>query len=223
MSPRNWELNRPPDLERCRDIIKYIGSHKGSTDWLLYMIYDNNNYKIIDGIHRYTALQQLCCVDEYKQQFDLVDLCVIKEKYILVSMMISPSIGETIDKFQTLNKSIPIPDLYITPVENCEKRKIIEEITRVWTTLYKSHFTYSPNPQIPNINRDRFIDLVDLLYEKYNITNSTKNVLETKLNELNHFMMENFSQKSPAKAVQKCRETGCFLFLAKKEVLISLI
>ena len=37
--------------------------------------------------------------------------------------------------------------------------------------LYKPHFTHCPNPQIPNTNRDRFVDLLDLLYEKHNINN----------------------------------------------------
>jgi hypothetical protein len=223
MSPRNWELNRPPDFERCRDIIKYIGTHKGSTDWMFYMIHENNTYKIIDGIHRYTALYHLCCTDEYRLQYNLFDLCFIGEKHVFVSIMVSPSIGETIEKFQTLNKSISISELYLTPVENCEKKKIIEDLTKVWMTLYKPHFTHCPNPQIPNTNRDRFVDLLDLLYEKHNINNASKHALENKLNELNRHVMENIPEKVSVKAIQKCRDTGCYIFLLKKDVLEHLI
>lgn len=223
MCPRNWEMNRPADIDRCSEIIKYIASHKGSTDWILYMIYEKNTFKIIDGLHRFTALQMLCETEEYKEQYDIVELCLIKEKYIFLSILENPSIGETIEKFQSLNKSIPISDLYISSVENTEKRKIIEELSRTWSTLYKPHFTHCPNPQIPNTNRDRFIDLLTLLYDKYNINTSNKRILENKLNELNHFMMENIPNKVSAKAIQKCRDSGCYLFLVKKDVLEGFI
>jgi hypothetical protein len=219
MQIKNWEMNRPADIDRFREIIKYLASHKGATDWMFYMIYENNTYKIIDGLHRFTAIQLMCLSEEYTQQYDLVDLYLIKEKSVFVSILISPSIGETIDKFQTLNKSIPISELYISPVENVDKRKIIEELSRVWMSLYKPHFVHSPNPQIPNTNRDRFIDILDILYEKNFIHNSTKHILENKLNDLNKFIKENIPTRVSPKALQKCGETGCYLFLVKKDVL----
>jgi hypothetical protein len=216
-------MNRPADLDRCRSIVNHISRHNGAIDTIIYMIYENGTYKIIDGIHRYTAFYMLCETEEYKNDFDVVDMCLIKEKYVFISIMISPSIGETIEKFQALNKSVPISELYISPTENTEKRKIIEDTSRIWMTLYKSHFTHCPNPQIPNTNRDRFIDLLCLLYDKYNITTLNKHVLENKLNELNKFMMDNIPSKVSAKALQKCRDSGCYLFLVKKDVLETFI
>lgn len=220
---RNWELNRPPDELRCKEIVKFIVSPNCSMDWLFYMIYENGVYKMIDGMHRYTALQSLGILDENRGGFDLVDINTIYENYVLVSLRITPSIGETIVLFQSLNKSVPIPELYIVPVENRDKRKIIEELTHVWLKLYPSHFTYNQKPNVPNINRDRFIDLLDIMYERYNINIANKNLLEKRLNDLNKYVMENIPPKTSEKALKKCNETGCYVFLMKKDVLEYII
>jgi len=78
-------------------------------------------------------------------------------------------------------------------------------------------------PNIPNINRDRFIDLLDKLYQKYNITRNTAHVLSDKLYETNHYIRNNIPKKITETALTKCRETNCYLFLVKKEILENMI
>ena len=58
-SVKNWEYNRPPDMARCPDIARYIYNSKKPVDTMLYLTYTNinDNFEILDGIHRLTALK----------------------------------------------------------------------------------------------------------------------------------------------------------------------
>jgi hypothetical protein len=56
----NWQYNRPPDTIRCTEIAKTIYTKHPELDWMFYMITTGNDQKtlhVIDGIHRFTALQ----------------------------------------------------------------------------------------------------------------------------------------------------------------------
>lgn len=50
--------------------------------------------------------------------------------------------GQTIDLFRSLNKSNPVPDLYIVDTDY-QKRTIIEYNVNEWVTKFSSHFTAS--------------------------------------------------------------------------------
>ena len=55
-----WGYNRPPDLTRVDEIIKYIEADN-SIDWVLYFAYSNNKIpklEIYDGLHRMAAITE---------------------------------------------------------------------------------------------------------------------------------------------------------------------
>jgi len=225
----NWEHNRPPDVTRSREIAEHIYTRRPILDWMLYMTNDRatNTFYVVDGIHRYTALKII--YEENQKPADLItpdlfgsngDADWLYDTYILICIRTNPTKGETIDWFQTLNRSNPVPDLYIVNAA-AEKRKHIEEVAHEWSTHFKPHFSASQKPNIPNINRDRFIDILDELYEKYNITSVQK--LNDKLYELNNNLRENIPPKTSQTALDKCRQTGCFLFILPKDVLLERI
>jgi len=227
----NWEYNRPPDMIRCNDIAKYIYNKRPELDWLFYIIYDkvNHQFKIIDGIHRYNALQII--KKENHKHIDYItpnnygsdgDAKWLYEKYILISLRFDTTMGENIDLFQAINKSNPVPELYMTN-NNEEKRRIIEEIVKEWCSRYNSHFSSTQKPNIPNINRDRFIEFIDYVYNKYNINSANSHILYEKLYELNNNICNNIPKKISIKALEKCKKTGCYLFLVKKEILEDMI
>jgi len=229
----NWEYNRPPDLVRCNEIATYIYAKRPELDWLFYITYlehgQENMLSMVDGIHRLTALRII-----HSENIKPVDFITpsrfghggnaewLYDKYILVSLRLNPSAGETIDLFQTLNKSNPVPELYIRNTDQ-DKRIIIEEFVQDWMKKYKSHFSANVKPNIPNINRDRFIEILDIVYTKCKITKLTQNRLAEKIGEMNQYIMVNLPAKCKEKPIEKCRKTGCYLFLVSRDFLEDLI
>ena len=227
----NWEYNRPADSVRFIEIAKSIYNSKNAVDWLLYMSYDNKSdmIKIIDGLHRYCALKHIWCENHKPADFitpneygSAGDADWLYDKYILISMRCNNTMGELVDLFQSINKSNPIPELYM---ENNDivKREIIEEVVKEWQKKYKTHFTSTSKPNIPNVNRDRFIDLLDFIYQKYNISKMNAQTLSEKLYEANNHIRLHIPKKISMTAIEKCKQTNCYLFLVKNDVLEKII
>ena len=126
--------------------------------------------------------------------------------------------GQTIDLFQSLNKSNPVPDLYMFNTDQ-QKRIVIEENVTEWMTRFASHFTSAKSPNIPNMNRDRFIDILDFAYMKYKMDNSSSHLLSEKLYQLNTTVKNNPPKKATPSALEKCNATGCFIFLLQRNQL----
>ena len=233
----NWKHNRPPDTVRCRELAEYIYNKKQEVDWLFYMIVENDIFHIIDGIHRFHSLQ-IIKRENSKAPDYLTPILIgtnafantmvgtnnnstdwLYEKYIFISLRKNMSNGETIDLFQSLNKSNPVPELYIAPHVNQQKRALIETVVNEWLDGFNTHFTSSKNPNIPNMNRDKFIEILDYVYEKYQLNNSTNYLLSEKLYELNSKLKASPPKKTSPCALDKCIKTGCFIFLIGREKL----
>lgn len=225
----NWEHNRPPDVSRCHEMAEQIYLRRPVLDWMLYSTYDRttNTFYIVDGIHRVTALKIIFRENQKPSDFitpslfgSNSDATWLYDTYILICIRNNPTKGETIDWFQTINRSNPVPDLYIVNTAE-EKRKIIEEVLCEWTKLFKIHFTSSQKPNIPNINRDRFVDLLDDIYEKHKIQSVSD--LTAKLYDCNNHIRENIPPKTSQTALEKCKQSGCYLFLLPKDILLDKI
>ena len=226
----NWEYNRPPDQTRCQNIAETIYMRHSVLDWLLYMIYDTSNkcFYIVDGIHRVTALRIL--YNENNKPDDFItpnqfgsngNATWLYDMHILLSIKLNPTKGECIDWFQTINNSNPVPELYIENTSEM-KRKIIEDIIKEWTMQYKCHFTSSQKPNIPNINRDRFIDLLCDIYDHFNLSSTNAHqVINEKLYIVNNYVRENIPKRVNKPAVDKCSQSGCFLFLLSRDILLE--
>jgi hypothetical protein len=228
----NWSLNRPPDLLRCRDIAKYIYNSKLPVDSMIYLSYNNlhKTFEILDGIHRITALKiikkensnpmNLITPNDFGYNNDAENW--LFNSHIIVNIRFNAPISTLIQTFQNLNKSNPVPDLYIND-NTKEKKTIIENITKQYQKLFKPHFSTSQNPTVPNINREKFIDLLDKIYERYNITEETKEKIDELLTNANNFIKNNIPNKISKKAIEKCNETGCYLFILKDNQLLEII
>ena len=157
----NWIHNRPPDINRSNEIAEYILIKQPVLDWLFYIISQKDKYEMLDGIHRFTALHII-----HKQiEENTVSVGFDKDAFynmdVLLSMRINPSLGECVDLFQNINKSVPIAELYVRVMTDMDKRRVLEDIYTKWSLSYPSHFTHCNRPNLPNTNRDRFIDLLD--------------------------------------------------------------
>ena len=224
---KNWKYNRPPDLVRCIDIAKYIYYSKKPVDSMFYLFFNNINdsFEIIDGIHRYTALKYIKQENSKSTDFNTPsdlgnnnDASWLYQQFIILNIRFNSLEEELIGAFKNLNKSNPVPELYFRD-DVKERKEVIENIVKNWQTKYKSHFSSSIKPNIPNINRDRFIDLLDKLYNKYDIKLETQYVLEDALENMNEYIKNNIPKKLSNIIIKKCNETGCYLFLYKLEKL----
>lgn len=222
----NWKHNRPPDPVRCKELAEHIYNKKQEVDWMFYMVDENDILHIIDGIHRFHSLQIIKRENSKSPDYLTPNILGsnntaywLYEKYIFISLRKNMSNGETIDLFQSLNKSNPVPELYIAPNVNQQKRTLIESIVNEWMADCNPHFTSSKNPNIPNMNRDKFIEILDYVYEKYQLNNTNNYLLSEKLYELNSKLKTNPPKKTSPNALEKCIKTGCFIFLIGREKL----
>jgi hypothetical protein len=227
----NWEFNRPPDMGRCPDIARYIYNSRKPVDTMIYLSFNNlkETFEVLDGIHRITALKMI--KEENSKPIDLLerhefgsenDALWLYNKYIIVNIRFNAPLGELAEVFTNLNKSQTVPNLYIHDY-NKEKKDIIENIANEWFVKYKKHFSSSNNPNLGNTNRNKFVDLLDKLYEKYKIRQCNSVKLIKILDNANMRMSENISTKISIDVRVKCKETGCFLFLFKNDKLEEFI
>jgi hypothetical protein len=230
-SVKNWEYNRPPDMGRCPDIARYIYTSKKPIDTMVYLSFNNITevFEVLDGIHRITALKIL--KEENSKPLDLLephdfgsgnDASWLYNQYLLVNIRFNASIGELIEAFKNLNKSQAVPELYIRD-HNKEKKEIIEAIANEWAVKYKKHFSSSANPITGHTNRNKFVDLLDKLYDKHKIRESSSDKLRQRLHTANLMIMNSIPTKASIDIRVKCRETGCYLFLYKNDKLEEIV
>ena len=230
-SVKNWSYNRPPDMARCPDIARYIYNSRKPIDTIIYLSFNNlkETFEVLDGIHRITALKmikeenskplELLCPGDFGSNNDAEWLY---NQYILVNIRFNATKGELIEAFENLNKSQAVPELYIVDHAK-EKRDIIDAIANEWFVKYKKHFSSSANPHIGNTNRNRFVELLDKVYDKHKIDESNVNKLRILLEEANRKIGANISEKVPLDTRAKCKESECYLFLYKNNKLEKFI
>jgi len=113
---QNWKHNRNPDLIRCKEIAEYYNNKY--MDTMFYIACINGEPKILDGMHRYTALKML------EQTKDIQDPWWISPVFISIRQATN---GECVDLFTSLNKAIPVPEIYVKNTAE-EKRVAIETV-----------------------------------------------------------------------------------------------
>ena len=211
MPVKNWRYNRTPDKARCREIAAHLQSKPIETVFYLASQTQNKNtYEILDGIHRYTALKMLP-----------VDYITGEIAYVLLNIRYDATEGELVDFFKSLNKSIPVPDLYLQNPDQV-KRDVIQSVVDRWEFHYAQHFSVSLKFQRPNMNRTVFINLLDDIYEKYSEDAVDAVDLEEKLMRYNEVVRQQFEGvTTPKTAIEKCTRSGLWLFMVGYDGLLE--
>ena len=234
----NWSYNRPPDMSRCPDIARYMYNSKKPIDTMINLTYKNTNdsFEVLDGIHRLTALKIIQSENSKTRSLDFITPSFensfefgfdnnahwLYDQHLLVNIRFNSILGDLIEIFKTLNKSQAVPDIYIRDVTR-EKKEIIETIANDWQIRYKKHFSSSASPISGNTNRHKFIDLLDIIYDKYKIDDTKLDKFKQILEEANNRMSLNVPKKTTVDTRLKCRDTGCYLFLYKNDKLEDFI
>lgn len=223
---KNWHGNRPPDKLRCNDIALWFYNNNPKINTAFYMIYNNlkKRFEIFDGIHRLTALRQI--KEDSEKDGELRSAYPkIENQEVIVYMYFNATEGQVIDLFTSLNKCVSVPELYSSNQKE-EKRNAIETICKEWQKKYKGAFSTSSNPNLGKMNRDTFIDLLDKLYDKHEIFDPDvlKEMLDIENIKIsNEYLKRKNLKVSERNAYIRCQESGCYLFLHKKDVLLEMI
>ena len=246
----NWECNREPDKIRIPEIARYIYESKTRIQTMFYLNYNfkQDRFEIIDGTHRYNALKMIktlndengIIIDErlrgengenvttwFNPSEDIDWLLNIN---VIVQINFTSTKNELIILRNDINNSQPMPIEIRENYQDVEKNGIVNRIVDEYSHRYKKCFgssngdTYLRNNR--KTSRDKFVILLSKLYDKYNININRIGTLQQKLEIANDKirieLLENKIKCNEA-IKNRCRETGCYLFLYKDEDLLKII
>ena len=207
---KRWSCQRPADSLRINAISNHIKREK-CVDGIIYVYYDKNDgcFYCYDGLHRLEALRSLIR-ENYPGQLN-----------ILFSIRRNVTQGDIMEHFNSLNKCIPVPDIYVG-VRNANIITTVESVVNQYVERYPQHFSTSRNPNAPNENKDRMKDRL-----KHIIDNATDDELDSEYNlismleSINEHIRTNIPRKSSQKQLDKCEASGLYLFLQREWHTIS--
>jgi hypothetical protein len=229
----NWMYNRPPDMVRAADIAQYMTMFKKPMDSMFFFVYNTrqNRFDVIDGIHRFKALKMMYTVQAESKTEDTVEedllsgfieSATLPYEVILINVRFNESDGNIIDLFKSLNKSCPVPELYLRDSAK-DKKEVIEALVAKWQSgAYSRHFTANLGNRRPYITRDRLINALDAAWDKYELTHESQGRLEEVLDAANaevHDLIEDPVRRKKEGLTQLmvdiCDTTGLYLFLKR--------
>jgi uncharacterized ParB-like nuclease family protein len=201
----NWRYNRPYDPTRLNEIEHQLNQNDNVDGIICVVKTGENLYECFDGIHRLEALKKL-------SNFKNCDhYCLIVQYY--------PTYNENQikQKFECLNRCVPVPTIYMNDSQELEKKNSISSIVRIYKTKYKNMFKPTSRPNIPNENRDVFTDKLDEIMDDIGIYD--KDSIIYLLEQFNMFMKNNVIAdviKITKTQKNKCIKNNCFIF-AKRD------
>ncbi len=200
----NWNKNRPSCKKRVNDIYEYyISLNLSENDLISGIIYVwkkiNNNiptYYIYDGLHRYSA-------------------CLKLDINVKILLHINDSLNEEDIKnnFINLNKSVPVPSIYIDN-ELLYKKNICEHVADKLCNSYPKFLSSSRKPHSCNFNRDLFIEFISELNINFQIKNIDLIIFKILL-KLNDYAKNKIIESNITHPL-KCKKYNFYLFYLEK-------
>ena len=193
---QNWNKNRPYCEVRVNEIINYYNEKNVKIiPGIIYIWYNNKQYNILDGLHRYTAATKL------KRNIK-----------VIVNINYSKNEQEIIDEFINLNKSIAIPSIY---VDNDKiKKEVCEKVVNKLCINYPQFISPSRKHLVYNFNRDLLIEFVSTINIDFQIENIDKKIYKIlmDLNQQAKQTVINGNLSYP----KKCDKYNFYIFYLKK-------
>lgn len=200
----NWSLNRPHDNTRLTEIM-YQLKKQDYVDGLIYLTNIDGKLICYDGIHRIEALKILSDDPDY-----ITDHKVMIHYYPIYNEYVIK------EKFETLNKCVPVPEIYTAAHKELDIKNKIESIVKYFTEKYASMFKGSKRPNIPHENRDAFIDKVYSIVSELEIQGFSDTKIIHLFEQFNTLMSEKRRfLKLSAKQMAKCDSSNCYMFTRK--------
>ena len=197
-----WSENRPPDMLRVSEIKEYIKKNDNVDGILYFANILNEGLVCYEGEHRRQALKSL--EKNYK---------------IFVNIVENPHIDYLRNKFISLNKCVPVTELYLNNQSHkCTQNhlELIESITKYYCKKWKTHRKTNPNPNRPNFNKEMLKQKIFNISETYIKNNETKEQIIDCVDRFNLKIKSNINMINCTRTmINKCNVSGCYLFLEK--------
>ena len=202
------EIQRIIDHDNVEEIVNYqINYYKDHKKFNflgvlnIHYVIENQKYYLIDGQHRYKAIQNLynighCEIDVAIELVEVNTLEELKENYKIINKNTQlPAFSEEIDK------NIP------------------ESIAIYFKNKYPSMWSKTSRAHRPNIFFSFFQEGLGILTEKLKINNEEylKEILENYNSKLSKWPITSFPENSTitTKIINKCKQSGLYLGLFK--------
>jgi hypothetical protein len=195
---KNWKKNRPADKFRVDEIYEfYLNNNITLLPGILYVWLNKNKYFIYDGIHRYEALKKI-----NKDDIN-----------ILLYINLSDNEECIIKDFTNINKSIPLPSLYIDNTE-VSKIHICQNVAEQLCKKYPTFVSTSRKPHTYNFNRDQIIDFISTFNINFKIKNLDYIIYKI-LIKLNYHAKNKILENKIVHPI-KCKKYNFYLFYLDK-------
>lgn len=195
---KNWKKNRPADKFRVDEIYEYyLNNNIQLLPGILYVWQYDNKYFIYDGIHRYEALKKL-----NNENIN-----------ILLYINLSDNEESIIKDFTNINKSIPLPSLYIDNTE-VSKINICQNVSEQLCKKYPKFVSTSRKPHTYNFNRDQIIDFISTFNINFKIKNLDYIIYQILIKLNNH--AKNKILENKIVHPNKCKKYNFYLFYLDK-------
>lgn len=193
---KRWKYNRPEDPVRIAEIREWIEKSK-RVDGVIYLACVENELVCYESNHRREALKGVEGVHS-----------------IFVDILWDATDEDVKQEFLRLNKAVSVPELYVSE-EPVVAIGDLKQVVDKFCDNYKKLRVSTNRPQRPNFNRDM---LTDEFYRIIKERGVTLDELVIKLTDLNKEMATRDKSKLSAKVIQKCEESGLWLFAWSNKV-----
>ena len=205
-----WNKNRILSKERCDEVIISIKKKElVSSSLHISQIIDSNGdikYKLWDGQHRFYAFKQI-----YKENINLINFTV--------NIYLNDTKLGIIQKFNNINKAVPVADIYtddnLDEIKKLKTIEITEYIIQKLVSEYKDHSKPTRKPQRPNFNRDILQEELSEYIKQNNLFETDKTIFWYKIMELNNKYKDGIHidlKYVPKTVLTKCNLSGLYLF-----------
>ena len=196
---KRWKYNRPEDTTRVAEIREWINTSK-RVDGVIYLACIDNELVCYESNHRREALKGVGGVHN-----------------ILVDIIWDTTDEGIKQEFMRLNKAVSVPELSVTD----EPTIAIQEIRNIVDSFcdnYKKLRVSTNRPQRPNFNRDMLTDEFYRIMKEHSLN---ANQFVEYITNLNREMSMRDKSKLSAKVIQKCEESGLWLFAWSSKIEFS--
>ena len=214
-----WSRNRAPDPARVAAIVAHArdgGAAAGYIPPLLHfaeLAGEARPLACFDGNHRREAFAAL---HDTRGVLDA-------ERTVLAAVMFNATAAAVEAAFRAINSGVSVPELYTRAPDAGPARADVVALAASYVSAYPKFASASAHCTVPNFNRDGFADNIDWLCRALSVDVAA---LAAALRGLNAEIAAAFGAggagsrallKAPdqysAKAVEKCRAGGLWLFL----------
>lgn len=202
----NWSRNREPDMNRVTDIAKYYEKNNIKLiPGTIHTWFKNDTYYIYDGLHRFESAKSLIINNQTINAKDI---------QILLSINYSNFEENIINDFININKSIPIPIIYVNDDDKIKKH-ICQNLAELFCKQYPKFQSTTRKPHKCNFNRDMLIDYFSTFEIDFKKENIDIIIFDILINTLNNYAKNCAIEHNDYP--KKCDKYNFFLFYLSKD------